>query len=330
MTTGVITTTHAQVARRAVIFVSACVAALALHTPADAATPPGPPYSVPETTLQAALKCSGNPTSGPAPVLFIHGTTSNSKSNWSWNWNRELGKRSWAYCNIDLPNSGTSDIQASAEYVTFAIRTLHASAGRPVSIVGHSQGGMIGRWSLKYWPDTRSMVDDYVGLASSNHGSAVLKGRCKFGICAAADWQQSTGSNFLTALNSGAETWPEVDYTTIRTNLDELVRPLSGVALTPGPNVTNTAVQKLCPLEFVEHFGMAYDSAAWLIGLDALTHEGPAVLSRVPRKCNTPFMPGVVVAQFPADAAAALAATARAMATAKTLKQEPALRDYAQ
>jgi triacylglycerol esterase/lipase EstA (alpha/beta hydrolase family) len=280
--------------------------------------------------MQAALKCSGNPTTGPTPVLFIHGTTSNSKANWSWTWNRELDKRSWAYCDIDLPNSGTSDIQVSAEYVTFAIRTLYASAGRPISMVGHSQGGMIGRWSLKYWPDTRAMVDDYVGLASSNHGAQTLKQRCKLGICAAADWQQSSGSKFLTALNTGPETWPGVDYTTIRTNLDELVRPLNGVELTPGPNVTNTVVQRLCPLEVVEHFGMAYDNAAWLIGLDALTHDGPAVFSRVPRHCTSPFMPGVVIAQFPANSAAALAETARATATAKPLKQEPALQGYAQ
>ncbi len=34
-------------------------------------------------------------------------------------------------------------------------------------MVTHSQGGMIGRWATRFWPDTRQMVDDIVGLAPS-------------------------------------------------------------------------------------------------------------------------------------------------------------------
>jgi triacylglycerol lipase len=41
------------------------------------------------------------------------------------------------------------------------------------------------------------------------------------------------------------------------------------------------AMVDVCPTEVVDHFGMAYDNAAWLIGLDALTHAGPARLARV-------------------------------------------------
>lgn len=81
-----------------------------------------------------------------------------------------------------------------------------AAAGhRKISMVGHSQGGMIGRWALRYWPDTRALVDDYVGLASSNHDTAEpnFSVQCPTLGCDAANWQQRTGSNFLTALNSG-------------------------------------------------------------------------------------------------------------------------------
>lgn len=294
------------------------------------AAAPGPPFSVPVAAMEAALVCSGDPTEGATPVLFIHGTTSNSKSNWSWNWNRALSKRGWAYCDVDLPASATGDVQIAAEYVTFAIRTMHERAGRPISIVGHSQGGMIGRWSLKYWPDTRAMVEDYVGLAPSNHGTHVFNVQCLLPIgCPAANWQQRRDSDFLTALNSGGETWAEVDYTVITTDLDEIVVPSTSGRLAPGPNVTNTTAQTLCPLEVVEHLGVAYDNAAWLIGLDALTHDGPALLSRVPRRCGNPFMPDVNPVTAPSDIVAAVLQTSGAIAVAKNLPKEPPLRDYA-
>ena len=105
--------------------------------------------------------------------------------------------------------------------------------------------------------------------------------------------------------------------------------PSRGGWLPLGSNVTNITVQKLCPLEVVEHFGMAHDRAAWLIGLDALTHPGPAVLSRVPRQCGNPLMPGVQPASFPTNAGAAVLQTVRAIATARLLPKEPELREYA-
>ena len=64
------------------------------------------------------------------PVLFLHGTTSNSEANWSWNWNRARSRqRDWAYCDLDAPESGNEDIQVAAEYVV-AGDPDHAPAGR--------------------------------------------------------------------------------------------------------------------------------------------------------------------------------------------------------
>lgn len=36
------------------------------------------------------------------------------------------------------------------------------------AVLGHSQGGMVMRWSLRFWPDTRAMVADVIGMAGSN------------------------------------------------------------------------------------------------------------------------------------------------------------------
>lgn len=140
--------------------------------------------------------------------------------------------------------------------------------------------------------------------------------------------QQRTGSEFLTALNSGPETWPEISYTEVATVFDETIVPYTSTFLEDGPLVTNATVQQLCPTETVEHLGMAYDNAAWLIGWDALTHPGPAVLDRIDQStCGQPFMPGVDPAAFPGNAADALTT----VLTAKTtpVDREPPLRCYA-
>jgi len=100
--------------------------------------------------------------------------------------------------------------------------------------------------------------------------------------------------------------------------------------LTRAANVTNVAVQDLCPTETVDHFGMAYDNAAWLIGLDALTHPGPAKLDRVSTTtCGQPFMPAVDPTMFATNAAMAMSVTARSSAAATQLPAEPELACYA-
>ena len=305
---------------------------LALAAPAQAAggRHRGPALTVTRASTLAALHCTGDPRRGPRPVLFLHGTTSTSEADWSWNWVRALDARGWAHCELDLPDSGNADIQVAAEHVTRAIRELHRRAGRRISLVGHSQGGMIGRWSLRWWPDTRRMVRDYVGLSSSNHGTQVFAAQCLPG-CSAANWQQRSDSAFLRALNRGRDTVPGVEYTEISTAYDEVVVPSTSPYLRgPASRVTNASVQDVCPGEVVDHFGMSYDNAAWLLGLDALTHRGPGRLDRVDRStCGAPFMPGVDPVTFPLDVAAALAQTARSSATTPQLPAEPALAPYA-
>lgn len=318
--------------RRLAMLAGLAVVAAGFAAPAPAsAADEGPELTVPAATMAQALHCTGDLESGTTPILFLHGTTSDSKSNWSWNWMRAMDAIERPHCEVDSPAGGTGDIQVSAEYVVNAIRVMHQRSGKKISIVGHSQGGMIGRWALKYWPDTRAMVDDYVGLASSNHGSESANKTCSLpGGCSAAEWQQSADSKFLTALNSGSETWPGISYTVIATEYDEIVSPPLAGFLEPADNVTNVTVQDLCPTETVEHFGMAYDNAAWLLGNDALTHTGPTTLSRVdPATCGNPLMPSVNPATFALYASAAMAETRQNSADAESLPAEPELRSYA-
>jgi pimeloyl-ACP methyl ester carboxylesterase len=311
----------------AILLSAALLAAPANAPVTEPATPTGTPRAE-----SAGLHCTGDPAAsaraGRTPVLLIHGTTSNSRANFSWNWDRAFDAEGRAHCDVDLPDSGNGDIQVAAEHVARGIRYLHHAAGARIDLLGHSQGGMIGRWVMKYWPDTRRMVDDYVSLAASNHGTQEFVVQCAAQtVCSAAYWQQRAGSAFLTALNQGPQTWPGISYTQIYTRYDEIILPYRLSALPPAPGVSNLAVQDLCPLETVEHFGMAYDNAAWLLGMDAIRHPGPARLSRVSRAtCGWPLMPAVDPLRFPSNAAAALTQSAKSMLTTPQLTAEPPLR----
>jgi hypothetical protein len=306
-------------------------AAAAYAPPSD----PGPPLSVPAAKLAAALSCHGALAGAKhEPVLLVPGTTLNPQTDYGYGWEPALAKLGWPYCTIDLPGNAMGDIQTAGEYVVYAIRTMHAAYGGRIDIVGHSQGGMVPRWALRFWPDTRSMVDDLIGLSPSNHGTLDANVLCAM-PCAAGIWQQRNDASFLAALNSYQETFPGISYTDVYTLTDEVVVPNFGPAASSslhggGGSITNVAIQQVCPDDPTEHIGIGiYDNTAYRIALDALTHSGPADPARVSRTaCLDPLMPGVNPAAFPADYAATLASVAQTLASAPRINAEPPLACY--
>jgi pimeloyl-ACP methyl ester carboxylesterase len=300
---------------------------------------PGPALSVPQDKLDAALQCTDDLASaGKPPVLLVPGTGSNPPHNFGWNWEPALSALGIPWCAVTLPGNALGDIQTSAEYVVNAIRTMYSTAGRRISIIGHSQGGMIPRWPLRFWPETRQMVDDQIGFAPSNHGTKAAELACAFG-CAAADWQQSDKSQFIAALNSYQETFPGISYTEIYTHTDEVVFPNfddtgSSSIHGGGGEITNAAIQDLCPLDVSEHLAIGtQDLAAYDLAVDALEHPGPADPARAkerdPGIC-TPLalMPGIDPATYPTDLLSASSDLAINTAAAPQVSAEPALRCY--
>ncbi len=65
-------------------------------------------------------------------------------------WEPGLRRLADPCCTIDLPGSAMADIQTAGEYVVYAIRTMQAAYGGPIEIIGHSQGGMVPRWALRF------------------------------------------------------------------------------------------------------------------------------------------------------------------------------------
>lgn len=256
---------------------------------------PGVGLSEPPARLAAALACSaGLDGTTRTPVLLVHGTSLTPEENWSASYQPALNSLRIPWCTVALPVRATGDIQRNAEYVVFAIREMRRRAGRPIAVVGASQGGMLPRWALRFWPDTRPMVQDLVGLAPSNHGTTRGHTSCRR-ECFPAHRQQLAESRFIRALNSFQETFADVSYTNVYTRFDEVVTPPESATLHTGAGqITNVAVQDICPLDLSDHITLALANATgFALAMDALSNPGPASTQRVgARGCAQPSIPG--------------------------------------
>ena len=296
----------------------------------------GPPLSVAPDALDGALECSQDSLDGLQrnPILLVPGTNLEPHANFDWNYARDFANREWAFCMVTLPAYGLEDIQISGEYIVHAIRTMSEASGRDVDIVGYSQGGMVPRWALRFWPETRPLVGDLVGLAPSNHGTVDSDITCEQ-PCAPSHRQQASQSQFIAALNSHAETFSGIDYSSIYTHYDEIVVPNFGnsgsSSLRTGEgNRSNVALQDVCPSNTADHLAIgSYDAVAHALVIDALTHDGPSDPTRIGIEvCAMPFQPGVDVTTFAGDFAKFLQVIGESGGTVENTSSEPPLKCY--
>jgi len=301
--------------------------ALALLVPASAgAADAGPVLREPAGALARALSCSGDLAGGGAPVLLVHGTGVTASQNWSWGYQPQLARRGHGTCTVDLPDRGFGDVQRSIEYVVAAIREVHRRAGRPIAVVGHSQGAILPPVALRIWPDLAPMVDDVVGLAGTYRGG--VEDPCGAGRGCPPSFAQ---------LDARAAWWPAVlrhplptepSYTAIGTLRDEIVRPQPQVnRLPPGPRRRSVEIQDLCPgretPRGLNHLFPAADAVSFALTLDALDHPGPADPTRIPATvCSQLLLDG-------ADPVGLLTGVLPALAAPRPgAAAEPALRCY--
>ena len=237
---------------------------------------PAQARSLPSLPAAGANDWSCKPTKAhPYPVVIVHGTFGDSKTL--------LDRLSWrmhtaGYCvfALDYGTRATGPIEASAAQLkAYVTKVLAATGAAKVSMVGHSQGGMMPRYYIKFLGGA-SKVDDLVGLSPSNHGTSnplLLTPGLRF-LCPSC-LQQKTGSAFLKRLNAGDETPGPVSYTNIVTRHDEVVLPYTSGNLR-GPRTTNITLQAMCPLDLSGHLLIPMDGAAIRLVLNALGRRGPA------------------------------------------------------
>ncbi len=255
-----------------------------------------PPFSVDEKLLAEALNCDPLEGLNTEPLLLVHGTFTNAIEQYDTGYRTFLRDRGFATCTVTYPDRGLGDQQVSAEYVAYAIQAIAQRSGRKVDVVGHSQGAVLPRWAVRWWPSARSEVDDLILLAGPNHGTVVADANVLGLPFSASTWQFRTDSQFVRALNSGDETPGNIDYTSIYTLTDELVQPVfpePAAALDFGreeANTVNILMQDVCPGRLVDHVSIGFLDA-WVaeILLDAALNPGPADASRVPNAvCQMP------------------------------------------
>jgi len=225
----------------------------------------------------------------PRPVVLVHGTGGNAVDNW-------LGLAPYlknrGYCVFSLDYGqhngipliyGLGPIEKSAEQLdVFVDKVMKSTATEKVDIVGHSQGGMMPRYYMKFLDGAKN-VNALVGIAPSNNGTTLS------GLTELVDlippigdaveelgpslMQQKEGSDFVKRLNEGGDTLPGVKYTVIATKYDEVVTPYKTQFL-DGPNVKNVVVQDLCAADISEHLAIGlFDRVAFHETANALDPE---------------------------------------------------------
>ncbi|MFG3082658.1 esterase/lipase family protein [Streptomyces parvulus] len=207
----------------------------------------------------------------PRPVVLVHGTFGNSVDNWL-GLAPYLKNRGYCVFSLDygqLPGvpffHGLGPVEKSAEQLdAYVDRVLAATGAAEADLVGHSQGGMMPRYYLKFLGGAAE-VNALVGIAPSNHGTTLagltnllpyfpgVEDLLNEHTPALAD--QVVGSDVLTKLNAGGDTVPGVRYTVLATKYDEVVTPYRSQYLS-GPGVRNVLLQDLCPLDLSEHLAI--------------------------------------------------------------------------
>lgn len=313
--------------------------------PADSSYAPvnraAPAYRTPVATMDQALTCSGSFRNGKEPVYLVPGTAFGYRTQYAWNWAPALTRAGIPWCSITAAHDALGDLSIAGEYDAYAIRKMYAlSGGRKIAIVGHSQGGYRPRWALRFFPDTRKMVEDYVGVAPAHHGAVgidLLKAACSVGTlttlrsCPQGVWQQGPTSSFVKALNSRQETFAGIDYTDIYSDTDLLVQPAdTNLRVAPGVTRRSVRIQSICPLRVADHLtNGSVDSVSWALLFDAVTHRGTADPARISRDvCVQSFLPGLDPVAAAVGAANAPLQIATAVARAPKQTSEAPLPCY--
>ena len=270
-----------------------------------------PAFETDQATLDSSIICSGFENADKPPVLLVHGTFTAGWEQYDWSYGPVLEEMGFDVCTVTYPDRGFGDLQISAEYVANAIHYIYEQSGRKIAMIGHSQGALMPRWALKWWPSARDLVEDFILHAGPNHGTyiggdtnpifSLLQGIT--GI-PTSFYQFGGESMFIKALNEGDETPGDIDYTSIYTLFDELVQPALPVPTAAldwemeNPKVSNILLQDVCPLLIADHVTIGItDATTFKLTLDAILNDGPANIERAggsSELCTFPLLlPGI-------------------------------------
>jgi triacylglycerol lipase len=292
-----------------------------------------PPLKVHNSELKAAFHCNGElANASKTPIMLSTGTLSAGGDLYG-SLHDAFDAYTHPVCYVDYPDFTTADIQDSVQYLVFGVRKMARMAGRPVAVYGISQGALLPRVALTYWPRLGRKVTDVIAIAGAQHGTTVNIGAvCSSDSpCPPAIWQQAANSNFLMALNRQPDESPgKTSWTTVRTLDDQLVQPQTGEHPTSAlKGAANLVIQEVCPGRHTSHIGAVYDSVSFAALVDAVAHEGPARASRLPGDvCSHKYATSLDEEQTDAVLGASLGVLLGRIPLAPKVAQEPRVRGW--
>ncbi|KAI1309517.1 hypothetical protein EDD11_004066 [Mortierella claussenii] len=209
----------------------------------------------------------------PRPLLLVHATLLTLDS-W-WTFAPILIKE--GYCvfaltygrfkNIPLFGGIAPVDQSAQEVATFADMVLQRMNVTQLDYVGHSQGGILGRYWMKYLGGA-GKVNRMVGISPINHGTTLdgittiaqalrifNPAQPIFDSFAPSFYQMVNTSPFIAKLNEGGDIAKGVIHSNIATRYDEVVTPWN-TCYQNEPGVTNVLLQDLCMFSINEHLTM--------------------------------------------------------------------------
>lgn len=288
------------------------------------------PYSVTEAQLRAAIYIPSTFTYGQKPpTIFVPGTAAYGGSAFGSNLRKLLTGQTYADpVWLNIPGSGLGDVQVNSEYVAYAINYI----------------------SGIFFPSTRSVVSDFIPVAPDFHGTVMADVLCSSAsgtgtsqtpTCAPAFLQQEYNSALITAFRAKGGAIAYVPTTTLYSGfLDEIVEPQQGTnasAFLQGPStlVTNNEFQSICPsgsggASFFGHATSLYNPLSYALVVDALTHDGPGLASRLnlTAVCAPSSAPGLTIADNLQTAALIPVSLVLELAYSPKNTTEPALKAY--
>jgi triacylglycerol lipase len=278
------------------------------------------PWSfLPSATLAAAANGPGVPPPGanvpctpsathPDPVVLVHGLAGDQNDNWQ-TLSPFLSDNGYCVYSVTYGNDASSSrplneigglapMELSAQVLsTFVNSVLAATHAAKVDIVGHSEGGTVPDYYLKFlggaqvvarfvsmsgvlhgttfWgvADFSTLAEAY-GFGSAAGGLGALCASCTEFLQGSSFTQQLDAPNAV-ASDAEAGTCPYdgaavdgVSYISLATNNDELVRPPTSDFIDPrcngvnGVGVNNILVQDQCPLDQADHLSIVSDPVA--------------------------------------------------------------------
>jgi len=304
------------------------------------------PYSLSEETLRAAIHIpeTFDHGRGKTPVILIPGTAVPSGTTWYYTFSKLGNSTDVDVVWVNLPRASLNDAQVNAEYVAYAINYISSLCSKPAALISWSQGGLDTQWALKYWPSTRLALQDFIAMSPDFHGSMVEAVVCPaltYVACTPSILQQAWEAEFITTLRGDGGDSAYVPTTVIYSTFDEIVEPMSGPnasALlhdTRGVGVTLAHVQSVCANQpaggFYTHEGVLYNPLAWALAIDAITHDGPANLSRLDlgQVCGKALAPELELQDLFGTEGLMLIAVAELVSYGPRAAREPPIMGYA-